>query len=272
MANPLLFGGATAAKRHSDGRNYHGNDWEATRYFSNYAELKSPVTYGGVAFPSVEQAYVAAKFNDPAVSQFIAGIGPGIDKYGNASMPAQAARNLGQSWAKPAHWAGAGWQGEMPVLRSDWNDMKVDVMRDLVRQKFENNPEFREFLLSTGDRQLIEHTTGWGDRVWGMVDPLANRKGVDAQVERLEGENHLGKLLMETRASYRPTPEQPAAVVNPTGQQVPAAEVQQDPRRKAGDLLPWLLAAGGTGLAAYALAEELNRGNPGAQVPAPPVM
>jgi hypothetical protein len=74
-------------------------------------------------------------------------------------------------------------------------------------------------------------------------------------------------------------PEQPAAVVNPTGQQVAdgvqlkldleGQQVQEDPKRKAGDLLPWLLAAGGTGLAAYALAEELNRGNPGAQVPAP---
>ena len=73
-------------------------------------------------------------------------------------------------------------------------------------------------------------------------------------------------------------PEQPAAVVNPTGQQVvdgvqlqldlEGEQVQEDPKRKAGDLLPWLLAAGGTGLAGYALAEELNRGNPGAAAPA----
>ena len=272
--NPLLFGGATAAKKYPGGRNYHGNDWEATRYFSNYAELPNPVTYGGIAFPSVEQAYVAAKFNDPAMSQFIAEIGPGVDYHGNRSMPAQVARNLGR--AKPQYaardWAAAGFTGEVKPLRPDWEDAKVEVMRDLVRQKFENNPEFAKALLATGDQELIEHTTGWGDRVWGMVDPQANRVGRDADPSRLEGENYLGRILMEQRGlmggpglvgRFAPDsmPEQPAAVVNPTGQQaadgvqlqldLEGQQVQADPQRKAGDLMPWLLAAGAGGFLGY---------------------
>lgn len=60
-------------------------------------------------------------------------------------------------------------------------------------------------------------------------------------------------------------PEQPAAVARPTGQQAPDAvqlkmdlegqQVQADPQRKAGDLLPWLLAAGAGGLLGYGVSE-----------------
>ena len=264
--NPLLFGGNASGKRYANGRNYHGNDHEATSFLSNYAEVANPVVYGNTKFPTVEQAYVAAKFNNPELGQFIAELQPGVDHYGNKASVAQIARNLGR--LNPRHaakgWAEAGWRGETPVLRSGWNEIKVDVMRDLVRQKFENNPEFREFLLSTGDRQLIEHTTGWGDRVWGMVDPLANRKGADAQVERLEGENHLGKLLMETRASYRSMPEQPAAAANPTGQQTADAvqlDLWEKGKRFAGDAWPYLAAAGGAGLVGYAVADLMERGS-----------
>ncbi|MCE2839556.1 MAG: NADAR family protein [Cyanobium sp. 49614_E6] len=296
--NSLLFGGATARKRYADGRNNYGNDWNATQFFSNYAALPNSVVYGGVEFPSVEQAYVAAKFNDPAMSQFIAGLEsrPNRRFEGLMDSPAQVARNLGR--AKPEYaardWAAAGYTGAVHPLREGWNDIKLDIMRDLVRQKFENNPDFAKALLATGDQELIEHTTGWGDRVYGMVDPMVARDNArDADPSRLEGENYLGRFLMEQRAAMggtglvgrfapAPMPEQPAAAMKPTGQQVAdgvqlkldleGQQTQEDPKRKAGDLLPWLLAAGGTGLAAYALAEELNRGNPGAQVPAPPVM
>lgn len=60
-------------------------------------------------------------------------------------------------------------------------------------------------------------------------------------------------------------PEQPAAVARPTGQQAPDAvqlkmdlegqQVQAGPQRKAGDLLPWLLAAGAGGLLGYGVSE-----------------
>jgi ribA/ribD-fused uncharacterized protein len=286
---PLLFGGATARKRHADGTNSFGNDFDATRYLSNYAELPVPVEYGGVRFPSTEQAYVAAKFNDPALSQFIAGLGSGVDQYGNATQPAQVARNLGRS-KYVGKWREAGWGGLAPVLRSDWNDAKVGVMEDLVRQKFQNNPEFRNFLVGTGDRELIEHTTGWNDPIWGMVDPTVGRRGSrNAQVERLVGENHLGRTLMMVRGELGGTglvgrhsplpaaqapgvqvsavmPEQPAAAANPTGQQT-ADGVQLDlwekGQRFAGDAWPYLAAAGGAGLVGYAVADLMGRGSGG---------
>jgi len=87
--------------------------------------------------------------------------------------------------------------------------------------------------------------------------------------------HELQRWINEQDGGVPPVPEQPAAAMKPTGQQAPDAvqlRVQDDPQRKAGDLLPWLLAAGGGGLAAYALAEQLNRGNPGAPQALPPGM
>lgn len=65
-----------------------------------------------------------------------------------------------------------------------WEARKLDVMRGLLRQKFAGGP-LREQLLRTGAAKLEEHN-GWGDRYWGIC--------------RGEGDNHLGRLLMEIRA------------------------------------------------------------------------
>lgn len=72
-----------------------------------------------------------------------------------------------------------------------------------------------------------------------------------------------GGLIGELEGT--PMPEQPAAVARPTGQQAPDAvqlkmdlesqQVQTGPQRKAGDLLPWLLAAGAGGLLGYGVSE-----------------
>jgi ribA/ribD-fused uncharacterized protein len=64
----------------------------------------------------------------------------------------------------------------------------LDTMRDLINQKFTSDPDLRRQLLATGDEDLIEHNT-WGDRYWGMVGGT--------------GENHLGRILMETRARLK---------------------------------------------------------------------
>ena len=58
-------------------------------------------------------------------------------------------------------------------------------MREVVWAKFSQNPELGKKLLATGDRYL-EETNWWGDRLWGVYQG--------------EGENLLGKILMETRA------------------------------------------------------------------------
>lgn len=69
-------------------------------------------------------------------------------------------------------------------IRSDWDDVKVDVMRDAVYAKFSQNPDLKERLLNTGDAELVENSPV--DYFWGI--------GQDGS-----GKNVLGKILMEVR-------------------------------------------------------------------------
>ena len=80
--------------------------------------------------------------------------------------------------------------GRKVELRADWEDVKVSVMRDVVFAKFFQHRELAERLLDTGDATLIEGND-WHDTFWG----------VDAATG--EGQNNLGKILMEVRAELR---------------------------------------------------------------------
>lgn len=77
--------------------------------------------------------------------------------------------------------------------RPDWEDVKVDIMKDILRAKFSIwNPDqvsrnpLAIRLIQTGDADLIEGNS-WGDTFWGQ-SPVGN------------GENMLGKLLMKVRS------------------------------------------------------------------------
>lgn len=80
--------------------------------------------------------------------------------------------------------------GREVALRPDWNNIRVDVMRELLRYKFAD-PDFAHRLLATGDALLIEGNR-WNDRFWGVC-PVGSG----------EGENQLGFLLMEIRDELR---------------------------------------------------------------------
>ena len=74
-------------------------------------------------------------------------------------------------------------------LRPDWEEVKVDLMREILLCKFSQNGELKAVLLSTGDRQLREHTPR--DKFWGD----GGKKG--------KGKNMLGKLLMAVREELK---------------------------------------------------------------------
>ena len=123
-------------------------------FLSNFYEVS--IWYLGKAYRSVEHAYQAFKATDEQSHELIrAAKTPGIAKH------------LGKS----------------VVLTSDWEDRKVPLMRELLREKFKN-PLLRALLLATEDAQLIEGNT-WNDFFWGIC--------------RGSGKNWLGRLLMEIR-------------------------------------------------------------------------
>ena len=72
------------------------------------------------------------------------------------------------------------------LLRRDWEDMKDGIMEEVIRAKFTQNPELAKKLVATGDVLLME-SNNWHDTYWG----------VDSRT--LEGENHLGVILMKIR-------------------------------------------------------------------------
>lgn len=83
--------------------------------------------------------------------------------------------------------------GSAIACREDWNRVKVDVMRQLVCAKFEQNPTLAERLLATGDAELIEDAP-W-DKFWGS----GQFRNWDPEV----GRNELGKILMQVRDELR---------------------------------------------------------------------
>lgn len=101
---------------------------------------------------------------------------PGTDyaeKIRAAKSPTIAAR-LGRSRKEP--------------IRGDWEQVKDEVMRRAVLQKFETHGEIRALLLATGEDEIVENAPN--DYYWGC--------GADGS-----GKNMLGKILMEVRATLR---------------------------------------------------------------------
>ncbi|MCZ1014860.1 GTP cyclohydrolase II [Streptomyces noursei] len=123
-------------------------------FLSNYYPVV--VDFEGVFYPSVEHAYQAGKCTDVGIRSRI-----------RSTLDPDRAKELGRTY----------------LDRSDWDDIKVPVMRQLVAAKF-SVPYLRERLLESGDALLVEGNT-WGGTFWGMCEGV--------------GENVMGRILMDLR-------------------------------------------------------------------------
>lgn len=103
------------------------------------------------------------------------------------STPAQEVRVAILS-APSAHEAFKIAEANKALVRSDWKQVRVGIMRDILRAKADQHEYVKRKLLATGDRELIENS--WRDDFWGW--------GPDRG-----GTNMLGKLWMEVRADLR---------------------------------------------------------------------
>ena len=125
---------------------------------SNFVPCK--VMLGELEFASTEHAYVAAKTLDIEERKRIAAV-----------ETAGQVKRLGRKLK----------------LREDWEQVKDEVMNDLLIQKFAQEP-FRSQLIATGDAYL-EETNHWGDTYWGVCEGV--------------GYNTLGWLLMKIRTNLQ---------------------------------------------------------------------
>ncbi|WP_427156874.1 NADAR family protein [Aliinostoc sp. HNIBRCY26] len=149
--------------------------WQPFGCFSNFST--HGIEIQGTYWSTVEHYYQAQKF----VGSVDAVIIPVIRA---AKTPEEAAA-LGRCTSRR--------------LRSDWDLVKISVMREAILKKFLTHLDIQATLLSTGNEILVENSPT--DYFWGC--------GVDKT-----GQNHLGKVLMSVREEIRHL--QLSNVISPT--------------------------------------------------------
>lgn len=122
-------------------------------FLSNYYPCEIKTDYG--IFPSVENAYQSLK--DVSKANLFLDITPNEAKHLGANR-------------------------EIIHLREDWEDVKLGIMEDLIRQKFQREKMKNRLIKVT---EPIAEDNNWGDKFWGVCNG--------------EGENHLGKILTKIR-------------------------------------------------------------------------
>jgi len=131
-------------------------------FLSNF--YSSPVTVWHATFPTAEHAYQRAKFFDGAIAEAIrCAPTPGV------------AKKLGRSKG----------------IRDDWEDVKISIMTEVVRAKFNQSSRLTQKLLATGDA-ILEEGNHWNDTFWGVC-PVGSGNG----------RNKLGDILMKIRDELR---------------------------------------------------------------------
>lgn len=162
-------------KMYNDG-NYKKGDWqkycihneiEVKGFFGKFRFLSNFEPCNIYGFPSVENAYMAAK------------VVPEDRDFFKTCSAVEAKKNWRKYQLKDK-------------TTEEWDARKFDVMARCVFEKFLADNELRKKLLNTGDKYL-EELNWWGDSYWG-VDI---KKG---------GKNNLGKILMGVRSFWKTNP------------------------------------------------------------------
>lgn len=127
-------------------------------FLSNFYSCK--FVWDGIVWPHSEAAYQAAKTLDRETRE----------AFADLQNPVAAKR-----------------AGKRIALRSDWDEVKFEIMYDIVYEKFRQNPHLLTKLWQTKDA-VLEEGNHWGDRIWG-ISPAGSGKG----------QNWLGRILMAVR-------------------------------------------------------------------------
>lgn len=130
-------------------------------FLSNFHE--SPFTYEGREWPTVEHAFQAQKSLNEGEQELIR----------SAATPLKAKQ-----------------MGRKVLLRPDWNDVKEDIMHEILSCKFNHDLDLARRLLLTGYAELVEGNT-WHDNFWGNC--------TCGKCIKQSGKNLTGKLLMQVR-------------------------------------------------------------------------
>ena len=96
--------------------------------------------------------------------------------------------------------------------RTRWRLVANSFMKAILKSKFSQNQHLKDFLLSTGDKILVEanpHDTYWGIGI-SKRDLFGSRKNSKRKFQgEFHGHNHLGQILGELRSEFRQQLNQP---------------------------------------------------------------
>ncbi len=125
--------------------------------FSNFSA--HAIKFKGAIYPTAEHAFHAQKFDDTNLREQIVKCGSPLDAW-------ELAREL------------------KPQRRTDWDNVKVGILTNIIREKVRQYPEIETALRETGDKEIVELNNN--DDFWGT--------GADGK-----GQNNTGKILMTVR-------------------------------------------------------------------------
>jgi N-glycosidase YbiA len=158
---------------------FFSRDRESFFFLSHF--YAAEIAIDGETWPTVEHFFQSRKSLDPEFRSAIrACVHPGMAKRLGAA-PEGPRKHSGQSW----------FRANGQKHRADWQEIRLDLMRQADLAKFSQHARLRELLLATEDAEIVEDTTM--DSFWG--------NGPDGK-----GENWAGRILTEVRARLRNNP------------------------------------------------------------------
>jgi ribA/ribD-fused uncharacterized protein len=130
------------------------------RWLSNFAIV--PIKLDSIVYKSVEHAYMSCKSDDYTWKLFCRD----TERAGDVKKASYKIK-----------------------LVDNWDQIKLDVMKECLKQKFSNEP-YKTKLIQTND-ELIQEGNDWNDKFWGVC------------LKTGKGENNLGKMIMNIRNELR---------------------------------------------------------------------
>ena len=134
------------------------------QFLSNF--YSAEVVHEGITYKNSEAAFQAAKTKDFRLRREFSELNPSQAKL----------------------------KGRHVDLRNDWEQVKDNIMYEIVKDKFTRNSHLRELLMKTNNATLIEGNW-WHDNYWGNC--------TCEKCKNKEGKNTLGKILMKVRDELR---------------------------------------------------------------------
>ena len=131
-------------------------------WFSNFKPFEIPLKYQGLVYKTPEHFYQALKTLNKKEREDIC----------YSSTPGQAKR-----------------LGRKCKVRADWEIIKLRVMENALRYKFQPGTKWNK-MLKESKGEIVEWNT-WHDNFWGNC--------TCSKCVNIKGKNHLGKILMKLR-------------------------------------------------------------------------